>query len=829
MGEVYRADDLAVEQPVALKLLRPELAREPLLVDRLRAEVRLARRVTHPNVCRVHDLGQLEEQPFLSMEYVDGEDLDSLLRRAGRLTTDRALGIARQICAGLGAAHARGVLHRDLKPANVLVDAGGQVKLTDFGLALDADEDAGALAGAGTPAYMAPEQLAGAPASEVTDLYSLGVVLWELLTGARLFGAIDPAELRAAHAKPVPPLSEVVPEIDRDLERVVMQCLSRDPAARPPSALSVLAAFPGNDILSAAMAAGEPPSPELVAAVGEHGALAPRTAALLGTLGLLLLCLVAWFDHRVTTEGRSHLPLEPAVLAHRASEMLRAVGHRDDALDSAYGFARLGTTLRWVGQQGQGYARWDRLAEAGPPALVFWYRESPNWLVPHSTFGRVGISDPSIQTEGQRLVWLSPRGELLLLATAPPFSLEASAQSEGDPDEADKDARGPASPKWPLLLELAGIEETLDTLEDPGFIPPFAAEDRIAWRAKYPGTEDVVVDVVGASSGSSPVYFHVLTPGMGVFGRRALHGYTGTSPSAWAGLVFQLAMLVGGALLARRHWSRGWGDRRGGQRLFFFVLGLSFVSWVLGAHHVSSPHQEYTNLARFLGGALFDAGLVWIAYLAFEPIVRRRWPDRLISWSRLTSGRWRDPLVGRGLVAAVLIALAVHFVTQVQVELGWRFGQGLQLPIMGDPSGLGRPRIALAALLETTVSAIIPALGFVVLFVLVRMVVRIERLAAVLVVIMGLMLKTTRDTSGYLPLDVSVTLAHGLLMYFLIVRQGLLTLVVSIACILVLMEFPLLPDPRSWLAGASWLALAFVGGLLFLGLRLASPRLRLGG
>ncbi len=161
MGEVYRADDLKLEQPVALKFLPDALARNAGAVARFHNEVRIARQVSHPNVCRVYDVGEVDGRLFLSMEYVDGEDLGSLLRRIGRLPSGKALDIARALCAGLAAAHVKGVLHRDLKPGNVMLDGRGHVLLTDFGLAALAGAIEGADVRSGTPAYMAPEQLAG--------------------------------------------------------------------------------------------------------------------------------------------------------------------------------------------------------------------------------------------------------------------------------------------------------------------------------------------------------------------------------------------------------------------------------------------------------------------------------------------------------------------------------------------------------------------------------------------------------------------------------------------------------------------------------------------
>jgi serine/threonine-protein kinase len=170
MGEVYRADDLVLGQPVALKFLPEAAAGKEELLTRFRNEVRTARRVSHSNVCRVYDLGTVDGQMFLSMEYVDGEDLASLLRRIGRIPPDKAVEIARQLCAGLAAAHKEGVLHRDLKPANVMLDGRGRAVMTDFGLAGLVDQIQGADVRSGTPAYMSPEQLAGKEVTAKSDI-----------------------------------------------------------------------------------------------------------------------------------------------------------------------------------------------------------------------------------------------------------------------------------------------------------------------------------------------------------------------------------------------------------------------------------------------------------------------------------------------------------------------------------------------------------------------------------------------------------------------------------------------------------------------------------
>src|SRR5450432_4174408 len=195
MGEVYRATDLALGQSVALKFLPEEAEHHPRLLERFHGEVRVARQVSHPNVCRVYDIGEADGMPFISMEYVDGEDLASLLLRIGRLPADKAVEIARKLCAGLAAAHDKGVIHRDLKPQNIMLNKRGEVLIMDFGLAAVADQLTGAEARNGTPAYMAPEQLKGSEVTAKSDIYALGLVLYELFTGKRPYGANSAKEL----------------------------------------------------------------------------------------------------------------------------------------------------------------------------------------------------------------------------------------------------------------------------------------------------------------------------------------------------------------------------------------------------------------------------------------------------------------------------------------------------------------------------------------------------------------------------------------------------------------------------------------------------------
>src|SRR5438093_3749526 len=289
MGEVYRAEDLTLDHPVALKFLPADVAIDQSHLAQFHNELRIARQVSHKNVCRLYDLGEADGRRFLTMEYVDGEDLASLLRRIGRIPQDKAIDLARQLCAGVAAAHDRGVLHRDLKPANVMIDGDGNVRITDFGLAGAADDTA---VRAGTPQYMAPEQLAGQPASIRSDIYALGLVLFEIFTGRRVYEAKTVGELKQWHdSGMITTPSAIVRDLDPAIERVILRCLERDPDRRPASALAVAAALPGGDPLAAALAAGETPSPDMLAAAGEADALGVvRGLAIVGSVvGALLV------------------------------------------------------------------------------------------------------------------------------------------------------------------------------------------------------------------------------------------------------------------------------------------------------------------------------------------------------------------------------------------------------------------------------------------------------------------------------------------------------------------------------------------------------------
>ena len=448
MGEVYRADDLRLGQPVALKFLPDAVAADSQRLAQFHNEVRTARQVSHPNICRVYDIGDVDGHLFLSMELVDGEDLATSLRRIGRFPEDKATDVARQLCAGLAAAHERGVLHRDLKPANVMLDGAGKVRVMDFGLAT-----VGAVADirAGTPAYMAPEQLLGREVTSRSDIYALGLVLYELFTGRRAFTAATLNELvEERQSGQLTPPRTIVSAIDPAIERAILRCLEPDPARRPSSALAVAAALPGGDPLAAALAAGETPSPEMVAAAGEGAELSRRVAVPVFVAVLAGIAAAYVMAPRTSTLEWMAAEYPADVLAQKARDAVRQIGYADRPQDEAYGFEWDTDLIDHVRENDPSPVRWSDVLAKRPSPLFFWYRRSPQTLFGAQfhhdllTPGIVSSDDPAPIESGMLQLRLDHQGFLTALEAIPPQVQESQPQAP------------PVN--WAPLLALAGLD-----------------------------------------------------------------------------------------------------------------------------------------------------------------------------------------------------------------------------------------------------------------------------------------------------------------------------------------------------------------------------------
>ncbi len=717
MGDVYRADDLKLGQPVALKFLPNRLSSDRTLLDRFFAEVRTSRSVAHPNVCRVYDIGEVNGRHFISMEYVDGEDLASLLRRIGRLPQDKALELSRQLCAGLSAAHERGVLHRDLKPANVMVDGRGRARIMDFGLAVAAGEVGTESEIGGTPAYMAPEQFSGRGASVRSDLYALGLVLYELYTGKRAFDAGSVADYRRKHAEDPPTSPSVlVAGMDVAVERAILRCVEKDPARRPSSAAQVAAALPGGDPLAAAIAAGETPSPEMVAAAGQQGQISPSTAwrLLLGLTAALVLSI--WLVPHANIAHFVVLEKSPEILRERAREILQSAGLGKPA-DFANWFRTDESFLDWARGHG-GFG-----GDLSRDAVAFVYRQAATPLVPALAITGpfptplVESLNPAPVEPGMAEVWIDPRGRLVRLAVVP--------------SQVQNQTAAPAETDWSGLFRQAGLDMSRFTPVEPRWSPRDYATARAAWEGPHPEHSGVTMRVEAASYGGRPVSFLWIGP----WTRQLDLSVTAANAGAGA-LVFEaflLLCLLGGAAVARRNVLAGRGDKRGAVRLATAVLLLQGAIWALGGHHVTTADEGWLLIAGFSNAAAMGLGF-WILYLALEPFARRRWPEMLISWTRAISGRWRDPLVGRDILIGIAVGTAVGLILgPARVLLPRKLGIPGPAPHAFAQDAPVNPGVVVAWLISSGVLSAFWVLGIVFLLILARGAVRSGWLAGLVV------------------------------------------------------------------------------------------------
>jgi tRNA A-37 threonylcarbamoyl transferase component Bud32 len=797
MGEVYRADDLKLGQAVALKFLAPEVDRDPARLTQLHNEVRLARQVSHPNVCRVYDIDEVDGHTFLSMEFVDGEELSSLLRRFGRFSPDRALEIARQICAGLAAAHERGVVHRDLKPANVMLDGAGHARLTDFGLA----GVAGEAIRAGTPAYMAPEQLAGEQVTVRSDIYALGLVLYELFTGQRAIDAKSVPELLRKREAGVAAPSELVHDLDPSIDRAILRCLEEKPADRPSSALGVAAALPGGDPLAAALAAGETPSPEMVAASGSTSALKPLPAAASLVMTLAgLLSLAALADRALLT---GYVPLEkpPEVLADRARAISRSLGYVETPVDTAWGFSPAVDYLRFARERGDGVATRQHLKTGRPSGLHFWHRSSPRQMVPLGTEERVTTENPPLMVSDMRHVIVDTEGRLVEFQVVPPQVQPGEGRAEG-------------STNWNALFDLADLPQADFQPVDPHWIPREYADERMAWEGPLPGLPEQRLRVEAAAHNGKIVFFQMIHPWTQPARMRETPR-SGGEKLAQTVVGVALILVLGAAVLVARHNLRkGRGDRRGAVRISSVVLVCSLLAFLTGSTHYADVATEVERFFTAAGETLLSAGMLWLLYLALEPYVRKFWPRTLVSWSRLLAGNYLDPQVGRDILLGTMFGVAVVVLGRLDQPIRALIGFPILPPEVPNINQLEGTRQVIATVSQLVFGAMFNSLWIVFALVAVNLIVR--RVWITAAVMTGFLLMTAAGNIAEAPpiwFSTLFALATVGSIVFILFRFGLLATVTLFFVNFALATSVPTLDVSKWFFPASTGLLLFIAAL----------------
>ena len=792
MGEVYRATDLALGQSVALKFLPPAAAENSQLLERFHGEVRIARQVSHPNVCRVYDIGETDGMPFISMEYVDGEDLSSLLLRIGRLPADKAVDTARRICAGLAAAHAKGVIHRDLKPQNIMMNRRGEIVIMDFGLAAIADQLSGPEARNGTPAYMAPEQLKGTEVTPRSDIYALGLVLYELFTGRKPYEAKTVRQLIALQeSAQINSMGSVASDVDPVVDRVIRRCLDPDPAKRPESALKVAAALPGGDPLEAALAAGETPSPELVAASGDTVGMAPRYALLCLAAVLLGIGAAPWLKQQKIAFYRSLAEYPPEVLRQKAREMAATLGYPRKPADAEVKLYQRLDLITYLNLR-PSPRNWNDWMVAEVPVTAF-YRESPVPMVALPD-GQTSATNPPLAQSGMVSLDLDAAGRLRSFTGVPYKSQESSS--------------APVSPD--AVFRAADLDISAFTEITPTTLPATATDQLRAWKGVHPKIPGMALKVeIGTWKGQ-------LTD------MRIAWPWTVESPTVMNPVMLKIRAfldpalgcigLLLGILFARRNWRLQRGDRRGAFAVGITQMCLQFLASCGSIHPVPS-NSMVEILTAAIADAAFTGTVFLLLYLAAEPAVRARWPHAVISWNRLLAGRFGDAMVASHILIGAAAGSLIWVTTRARLVLeisksGLDTGPGLYL--------LYGPRQWVAGNIAHVGEALRSGLVvFGTLFVL-RTILKRDWISAIVAAAMFSLLEDGIANSIDLPGELLVSIVVYTVLMFVLLRFGLVATISVVFFANSINGITLGTDPTAWYAPTGFATIALVLAVTFL-------------
>ncbi len=664
MGIVYRARDRETGEVVALKVIHPQIAADPAIVERFKNELRLARKITHKSVCRMYELLRFDQTVVIAMEYVEGESLRAVLDRFGGVPLRRGLEWAGQMCAALAEAHGQGIIHRDLKPENILIDRQGQAKVMDFGIARSVESKATGTGGViGTPAYMSPEQAEGKPLDARSDIYALGLMLYEMFTGRRTFEADTPAALVHKHVYETPPaprfLEPLLPEF---LEQAILKCLEKKPEKRFQSVGEVRTALEGQAVAEVSPQGEPQPAPHL-------GVWGRRDWALLvlGAAGLLY-----FLAYRESVFPASKMRLEvDAISARRIAQDLATKLGRPLPDKSS---SQLEVNTREY--HGSVFSRYDLNVKRGPIdlAAILQDTEVPvRWRIKF---------DHRIPRDSNLVV------EYLAETLLPGVVKYAVVDRKGRVQELSLhvwDESVPAVYQAPAIetrREIArkAAELVCGPLPDKAILTETSGGERQAhytasWSPAHPLFSPPRAEVSLAAENLAAVVCNL--PGE----------VTGSTPQAM-GRVFHpisrlaLIFLLGGLIV---HFGMGQCHRSPllSKRMpLAAVLGVMGV-WLLGPMIDQIPNTGAKgpppSLYMLVFGGLALAGLILACMVTAEHYLTRRFPAKIATYARLWQGRVGDPGQGLAVVRGALLGFVLLAVENLTVQLAFLSA--------GSPSG----------------------------------------------------------------------------------------------------------------------------------------------
>jgi serine/threonine-protein kinase len=594
----------------------------------------------------------------------------------------------------------------------------------------------------------------------------------------------------------------VVKDLDPIIEKVILRCLETEPSSRPANALAVSAALPGGDPLAAALAAGETPSPQMVAASGESEGLRPPVAIAILAGILLGLAFAVGFSIHYSAYDKMSLELTPEVLTQKAHEIISRLGYEGRPADSGYGLNIDGDFQDAVEKNDKPHPDWNKVLATRPSLLQYWYRQSPDDMFAngfHDNLLTPGVlleNDPPTVTSGMINVELDPQGRLTYFQAIPPQKLRTN------PDAAK--SKTAALFDWNILFSAAGLDPSKFQPAEPAWNSLAASDARAAWTGVWPGTTRPLRIEAAAFLGK-PVFFQLL--GDWTKAGRMLSTEKKTFGEQAQGIVFLLVLVLGlggGAFLARRNYLRGRGDREGALRLAIVMFLLEIGLFVCRSHFVTFVDVIGLTVIA-ISTALFLSGAMWTFYMAIEPWVRRQWPKSIISWSRLLAGNWRDPVVGRDILLGV--ALGVVWILVFHIRSIPLMHVGASPPLGGTDALLGG-RMALGVWLRQWPQSIQTTLVFFLVFFGLKVILRKEWIAAFVFITIFAIPQGMNSTHKMIELPAMVVV-YGIAL-LIVIRFGLVPLACAIFTINLIANVPFSADFSIWYMTTSILALLSV-------------------
>jgi hypothetical protein len=550
---------------------------------------------------------------------------------------------------------------------------------------------------------------------------------------------------------------------------VILRCLETQPTSRPANALAVSAALPGADPLAAALAAGETPSPQMVAASGESEGLRPPIAVAILAGILLGLAFSVYDSIRYSGYDKMSLELTPEILTQKAREMITQLGYEGRPADSAFGLDIDGDFLRSVESNDKPHPDWNKVLATRPSLFQYWYRQSPDDMVADEfhdnllTPGIVQENDPQPVTSGMINLELDHQGRLTYFQAIPPQRLSSGGNNKPP---------APASFDWNVLFNAAGLDPSKFQPAEPTWNSLASSDAREAWIGVWPGTTRPL-RVEAASFQAKPVFFRLVgewtKPG------RMVNTDTKSLGEKAQRIIFFLILIFGlggGAFLARRNYLRGRADREGALRLAIVMFLLEMALFACLGHFATLGDTIGLTIIA-ISTALFLSGAMWIFYMAIEPWVRRQWPKSIISWSRLLAGSWRDPVVGRDILVGV--ALGVVWILVFQIRYIFMMHMGA-VPALGSTDALMGGRVALGGWLRQWPQSIQITLVFFLVFFGLKVLLRKEWIAAIVFVTLFVLQQGLRGQ--YIKVELPARILVYSIALLIVIRFGLVPLMV---------------------------------------------------